>query len=100
METTPRTILRRRSRWLAVIWIVCAFLTEIVYHLRWHFPKLKEWPMIGLAIVFFAGVVRLMANLMSCPVCGQRLPREATELQDCPHCGAAYDQPMPQRPIS
>jgi len=41
-------ILKRRARWLIAIWIVCAFLPEIVFHRRWQYPKLRELPMVAM----------------------------------------------------
>jgi hypothetical protein len=93
-------ILKRRAPWLVAVWIVCAFLPEIVFYLRWQYPKLRELPMVGLAVAVFAGAVLLTVRLMSCPVCRRGLPKGALNLQNCPHCGTDYNQSMPYRPIS
>ena len=98
MEATPRIILKRRARLLMPVWIVCFFLPEIVSYLRWQYPKLKELPMVGLAVTVFVGAVLLTVRLMSCPVCRRGLPKGASDLQNCPHCGTDYNQPMPHQP--
>lgn len=94
MEATPMIILKRRSRRLLAVWIICAFLPETVFYLRWQYPRLKEWPMFALAVTLFAGAVLLTVRFMSCPVCGRRLAKGALNLQNCPHCGTDYNQPM------
>jgi hypothetical protein len=93
-------ILKRRAPWLIGVWTVCAFLPEIVFYLRWQYPKLRELPMVGLAVTVFVGAVLLTVRLMSCPVCSRGLPKGASNLGNCPHCGTDYDRPMLHRPMS
>jgi hypothetical protein len=67
METKPRMNLKRRVPWLIVVWSVCAFLPEIVFYLRSYYPKLRKLPLTALAVIIFAGAIRLTVRLMTVP---------------------------------
>jgi Transcription factor zinc-finger len=110
MYETVRQNLRRQLRHLAWFTLAAIFSVEVFFVVAHGLGHATGFVLADLfAALVLGGGATLMWRRVKCPKCraslGETAMRTMAGLKDgrvdqCPHCGVGFDEPMPKNPIS